>query len=297
MGCIQSAHYHKIYEAKPELSKWESEFDSLMFTEADIGAMYYHFRQVDQDGGGTIDVAELLAFLDLEKTKFSKRIFSMFDEDESGQIDFREFVLSCWNYCSLGRSTLMLFAFDLCKWLVKLSVCLIYYPTYVYVVCVCPVLSMSAADDKDSSGEIDGKEVCQMLKDIYGKDFDKNTYAKKILERIFVELGEEITVTEFREFVRKYPALLFPAFQLQDMLQQKIMGVDFWKVFSERRMTLSGGKYIEIGEFMALVSCLHVLCALWVVPVVTCPNYALTACFDVCVACQQGIERKCGGRC
>ena len=72
---------------------------------------------VDVDGSGTIEVAELLAFLDVEKTKFSKRIFCMFDEDNSGQIDFREFVLSCWNYCTLGRSTLMLFAFDLCKYL------------------------------------------------------------------------------------------------------------------------------------------------------------------------------------
>ena len=32
-----------------------------------------------------------------------------------------------------------------------------------------------------------------------------------------------------------------------------VMGADFWKYFSERRMTLSNGKYVEIGEFMALV--------------------------------------------
>lgn len=40
-------------------------------------------------------------------------------------------------------------------------------------------LPCTSIDDKDSSGEIDGKEVSQMLKDIYGKEFDKNTYAKK----------------------------------------------------------------------------------------------------------------------
>ena len=34
-------------------------------------------------------------------------------------------------------------------------------------------------DDKDDSGEIDNKEVKQMLQDIYGKEFEKNTYAKK----------------------------------------------------------------------------------------------------------------------
>ena len=109
-------------------------------------------------------------------------------------------------------------------------------------------------DDKDSSGEIDTNEIGQMLKDIYGKNYENNNYAKKIKERIYIELGDEITVTEFREFVRKYPALLFPAFQLQDTLQQKIMGPEFWKYFSERRMKLSKGNYIEVGEFMALVS-------------------------------------------
>ena len=34
-------------------------------------------------------------------------------------------------------------------------------------------------DDKDDSGQIDNKEVKQMLQDIYGKEFEKNTYAKK----------------------------------------------------------------------------------------------------------------------
>jgi hypothetical protein len=73
------------------------------------------------------------------------------------------------------------------------------------------------------------------------------------MERINEELGDDITITEFREFVRKYPALLFPAFNLQETLQKKIMGTEFWKFFSDRRLTLSNGKYIEIGEFMALV--------------------------------------------
>ena len=45
-------------------------------------------------------------FLDVERTRFTKRIFSIFDDDKSGQIDFREFVLSIWNYCTLGKSSL-----------------------------------------------------------------------------------------------------------------------------------------------------------------------------------------------
>ena len=31
----------------------------------------------------------------------------------SGEIDFREFVIALWNYCTLGKAALILFAFDL----------------------------------------------------------------------------------------------------------------------------------------------------------------------------------------
>ena len=55
----------------------------------------------------------MLEYLHLERTKFTKRIFRIFDEDGSGQIDFREFVIALWNYCTLGKPALIMFAFDL----------------------------------------------------------------------------------------------------------------------------------------------------------------------------------------
>lgn len=51
-------------------------------------------------------IHQLLMFLDVERTRFTKRIFSIFDDDKSGEIDFREFVLSIWNYCTLGKTSL-----------------------------------------------------------------------------------------------------------------------------------------------------------------------------------------------
>lgn len=55
---------------------------------------------------GTIHIVELLTFFDLERTKFTERVFGIFDEDGSGCIDFREFVVSLWNYCTLTNATL-----------------------------------------------------------------------------------------------------------------------------------------------------------------------------------------------
>ena len=58
------------------------------------------------DGGGTIDLTELLTIIELERTPFTERVFSIFDEDNSGKIDFGEFVLALWNFCTLTKTTL-----------------------------------------------------------------------------------------------------------------------------------------------------------------------------------------------
>jgi len=68
---------------------------------------------MDKDSSGSISVLEMLNFLDVDRTKFTKRVFSTFDADRSGKIDFREFVVTLWNYCTLGRSSLIHFAFAL----------------------------------------------------------------------------------------------------------------------------------------------------------------------------------------
>lgn len=65
------------------------------------------------DGDGELDSLELLMFLDRERTRFTERLFGLMDTDASGAIDFRELVVSLWNYCTLDSASLMLFCFDL----------------------------------------------------------------------------------------------------------------------------------------------------------------------------------------
>ncbi len=50
---------------------------------------------------------------DFERSKFTVRAFSLFDSDGSGELDFREFVISIWNYCSIDKTGLIEFAFAL----------------------------------------------------------------------------------------------------------------------------------------------------------------------------------------
>jgi hypothetical protein len=45
-------------------------------------------------------------FMGLEESRFARKLFSRFDENGSAEINFKEFVLSLWNVCSLSKSTL-----------------------------------------------------------------------------------------------------------------------------------------------------------------------------------------------
>jgi len=89
-----------------EFQEWLRQFEVMQLSKSEIRKLFYIFSAVDVDKSGQIGLAELLAHIDLERTRFTERIFSIFDEDGSGEIDFREFVLSLWNYCTLTKATL-----------------------------------------------------------------------------------------------------------------------------------------------------------------------------------------------
>lgn len=130
----------------------------------------------------------------------------------SGEMDFTEFILATYNYCTFNKYALIRFAFELY--------------------------------DADSSGAIDTDEMSNMLKDVYGKSaLKKNKQAQYVLEKISI-LGEqatgdmEVPYPLFEDFCNKHPALLFPAFILQSTLRNKIIGERFWKRLESKRESL-----------------------------------------------------------
>ncbi|KAH8043635.1 Ca2-binding protein [Aureococcus anophagefferens] len=179
------------------------------------------FLKIDKGGSGSLELWEMLDHLDLHRTKFAKRVFSIFDEDGSNEIDFREFVVTLWQrgagagaavrrradpagsvergrrssrddrartslvrdertrtgastrrrrYCTLGRTQLVMFAFDL---------------------------------DRDSSGEIDMAELNSAAQGLYGKRYAANATAVNLLKHINAmndrEYADNITVDTFTE--------------------------------------------------------------------------------------------------
>ena len=106
MGCTGSKDkeyidFRYVYEAVPKIRLWQKTFEALCLTENDVGRLYKIFRKIDKDSSFSIEVLELLMYLDIERTPFTKSAFSIFDDDKSGSIDFREYVCALWNYCTV----------------------------------------------------------------------------------------------------------------------------------------------------------------------------------------------------
>lgn len=89
-----------ISEIKKE---WLNIFKAMKLRNKEISKLYDIYNTVDADRSGSIDVVELLMFLDIERTLFTERIFQAFDKDHTHRIDFYEFVVSVWKFCTLGK--------------------------------------------------------------------------------------------------------------------------------------------------------------------------------------------------
>jgi hypothetical protein len=89
--------------------EWMDVFKAMKLKHPEVTAMFAIYNKVDADRSGSIDVVELLTLLDIERTAFTERIFAAFDKDHTGKIDFYEFVVSLWKFCTLGNGSLSKF--------------------------------------------------------------------------------------------------------------------------------------------------------------------------------------------
>lgn len=91
--------------------EWMAVFHAMQFTTHEVMKFYDIYNSIDTDHSGSIDVVELLKFLDIEASLFTERIFAAFDKDGTGKIDFFEFVVSLWKFCALGKESISTFHF------------------------------------------------------------------------------------------------------------------------------------------------------------------------------------------
>jgi hypothetical protein len=68
-----------LYVNNPEFEAHDQTFKSLGFSDVDLSYMHGVFRSIDKDLSGEISLIEMLEHLDVPRTAFAKRVFSIFE--------------------------------------------------------------------------------------------------------------------------------------------------------------------------------------------------------------------------
>jgi len=244
MGCGPS-HEEEEYRAfvNGELAKAKVLFDELGFegpTSKSAHALFKCFEKLDKDSGGSVSFGEFAEFFRLDKNPFTERCFMLLDRAATGEINFPQFVLCTWNYCSHDRMGLTRFAYTLY--------------------------------DLEGNGNIPIEHLFALVEDMYdihgasaasdgcGLNLIKNTpefncNRVKMLIKNAAGSDAMMQLDEFIQFVRKTPTLLSVAFGIQSKLQAEVCGVSFWNKQSQRRkgQTTIGGRTVNMHDIDAVV--------------------------------------------
>lgn len=63
------------------------------FSPEEVSRLEKRFRKLDLDRSGSVSVGEFLSVPELKENPLVKRVVDVFDDDLSGEVDFKEFVL------------------------------------------------------------------------------------------------------------------------------------------------------------------------------------------------------------
>jgi len=85
-GCYCGTHCVPSPVSCLALQRYADTIAALKLTDNDAQQLFDFFHQVDEDGSGQVSLIEFFDFLDLKRTRFAKRAFGLFDEDNSGEI-------------------------------------------------------------------------------------------------------------------------------------------------------------------------------------------------------------------
>jgi Ca2+-binding EF-hand superfamily protein len=143
-NCLHS--YEKVYE-HPNVQPHVKLFDAFRITAKDLSEFHDMFVLLDSNKNDLIEVDEFMKHLDITRTPFAYRIFRVMDEDSSGAVSFREFVMSIWNICTLDNDAFEHFIFDLF--------------------------------DKDCTEFLPVEDVRRILHEVYGEELQSNVHAKR----------------------------------------------------------------------------------------------------------------------
>lgn len=148
-----------------------------------IKKAYKRFQAADKDKSGVIDYTEFCEVLQVDPSPQCEGVFQLYDYDKTGQVDAREFLIALSNYSGAGKEDKLKFAF--------------------------------MAFDEDGNGVITKAELLKILKANHMASHDAEVLRKA--DTIMAQADKDgdgvITFDEFVIVSKKFPNILFPAYQ------------------------------------------------------------------------------------
>ena len=166
--------------------------------------MFMAFCAMDADAGGTVDLEECFAYLGGKRTKFTERIWysdSKINEDgeyEEG-LDFEEFAIVCWNYCTISPFCMAKTVFEIL--------------------------------DIDHANELERPDIECLYRMLYDCDEHDEYYIKEL------PWSAEKTITKaaFANHVSSNKHIIQPCLDYQRRLRKKFGGFILWETLSGHR--------------------------------------------------------------
>lgn len=184
-------------------------------SEKEIMEFFKMFRKCDKDKDDLIDVHEFFKNLKFDYSEFNGRLFRAFDvsqEDQGdeaadvGELDFFEFILSVYNFCTLTSDGIVEMSFKLY--------------------------------DTDGGATLGRDELTDMVRMVYGDKKDLNRKVEGIMRKLDLSGDGRIGLAEFRKAEQKCALLFEPAFSMQDRLMKRFHTKAWWKIQKKKRQSV-----------------------------------------------------------